>query len=127
MVRGQVVMCTATTHTVVKETATEAWQATSLPLSLSLLLPQSSQVRYLAAEGGIACKIVDSTFRSFVERELLIGNQLARIHFIIEVIWWTGLAPWEFQFPFPGSLTSTSLACSQVPDRARDPPGCPRR
>ena len=21
---------------------------------------------------------------------------------------WTGLAPWEFEFPFPGSLTSTS-------------------
>ena len=20
---------------------------------------------------------------------------------------WTGLAPWEFEFPFPGSLTST--------------------
>ena len=23
---------------------------------------------------------------------------------------WTGLAPWEFEFPFPGSLTSTFLA-----------------
>ena len=22
---------------------------------------------------------------------------------------WTGLAPWEFEFPFPGSLTSTFL------------------
>ena len=27
----------------------------------------------------------------------------------IEMIRWTGLAPWEFEFPFPGSLTSTSL------------------
>ena len=26
------------------------------------------------------------------------------------MIWWTGLAPWKFQFPFPGSLTSTFLA-----------------
>ena len=26
------------------------------------------------------------------------------------MIWWTGLAPWEFQFPFLGSLTSTFLA-----------------
>ena len=25
------------------------------------------------------------------------------------MIWWTGLAPWEFDFPFPGSLTSTFL------------------
>ena len=23
------------------------------------------------------------------------------------MIRWTGLAPWEFEFPFPGSLTST--------------------
>ena len=25
------------------------------------------------------------------------------------MIRWTGLAPWEFEFPFPGSLTSTCL------------------
>ena len=41
------------------------------------------------------------------ERESFIDNLLVRIHFIIEMIWWTGLAPWEFEFPFPGSLTST--------------------
>ena len=41
------------------------------------------------------------------EREFFIDNLLVRIHFIIEMIWWTGLAPWEFEFPFPGSLTST--------------------
>ena len=23
------------------------------------------------------------------------------------MIWWTSLAPWEFEFPFPGSLIST--------------------
>ena len=27
----------------------------------------------------------------------------------IVMIRWTGLAPWEFEFPFPGSLTSTFL------------------
>ena len=43
------------------------------------------------------------------ERELCIGNLLVRIHFIFEMIRWTGLAPWEFEFPFPGSLTSTFL------------------
>ena len=30
------------------------------------------------------------------EREFFIDNLLLRIHFIIEVIRWTGLAPWEF-------------------------------
>jgi len=26
------------------------------------------------------------------------------------MIRWTGLVPWEFEFPFPGSLTSTFLS-----------------
>jgi len=39
-----------------------------------------------------------------LEREFFIVNLLVRIHFIIVVIRWTGLAPWEFEFPFPGSL-----------------------
>ena len=38
------------------------------------------------------------------EREFFIGNLLVRIHLIIEMIWWTGLAPCEFEFPFPGSF-----------------------
>jgi len=42
------------------------------------------------------------------EREFFIDNLLVRIHFII-MIWWTGLAPWEFEFLFSGSLTSTFL------------------
>jgi len=36
-----------------------------------------------------------------------IDNLLVRNHFIIVMIRWTGLAPWEFELPFPGSLTST--------------------
>jgi len=39
-----------------------------------------------------------------------VDNLLVRIHFIIVMIRWTGLAPWEFEFPFPGSPTSTLLA-----------------
>ena len=35
-----------------------------------------------------------------VEREFFIDNVLVQIHFIIEMIWWTGLAPWEFESPF---------------------------
>ena len=45
-----------------------------------------------------------------LEREFFIGNLLVRIHFIIVMIRWTGLAPWQFEFPFSGSLTSTFLA-----------------
>ena len=41
------------------------------------------------------------------ERDLFIENLLVRIHVIIVMIRWTGLAPWEFESPFPGSLTST--------------------
>ena len=29
-------------------------------------------------------------------KEFFIENILVRIHFIIEIIWWTSLAPWEF-------------------------------
>ena len=44
-----------------------------------------------------------------IEREFFIDNLLVRIHFIIVIFRWTGLAPWEFEFPFPGSLTTSFL------------------
>ena len=40
------------------------------------------------------------------EREFFIDNLLVRIHFIIVMTRWTGLTPWEFEFPFQGSLPS---------------------
>ena len=43
------------------------------------------------------------------KREFSIDNLLVRIHLIIVLMWWIGLAPWEFEFPFRGSLTSTFL------------------
>ena len=43
------------------------------------------------------------------EREFSIDNLLVRIHFIILMMRWTSIASWEFEFPFPGSLTSTFL------------------
>ena len=46
------------------------------------------------------------------QREFFIDNLLVRIHFIIVMIRWTGLAPWEFEFPFTGSLTFTLLKYS---------------
>jgi hypothetical protein len=38
------------------------------------------------------------------EREASIDDLLVQIHFVTEMIRWTGLAPWEFEFPFTGSL-----------------------
>jgi len=55
-----------------------------------------------SAEGRPACCPAS-------EREFVIDDLLVRIHFIIVMIRWTGLAPWDFEFPFPGSLTSTFL------------------
>ena len=43
------------------------------------------------------------------ERDLFIDNLLVRIHFVVKMNWWTGLAPWVFEFPFPGSLISAFL------------------
>ena len=61
------------------------------------------------------------------EREFFIDNLLVRIHFIIVMIWWTGLAPWEFEFSFPGSLIPTFLVTGerlqqQAPPAARAAP-----
>ena len=33
------------------------------------------------------------------KRDFFIDNLLVRIHFIIVMIRWTGLAPWEFKYP----------------------------
>jgi len=48
------------------------------------------------------------------ERESFIDNLLVRMPFIIEMIWWTGLTPWMFKFPFPDSLTSSFLSSTCV-------------
>jgi len=48
----------------------------------------------------------------------LLVNLLVRIHFIFVMIRWTGLAPWELEFPFPGSLTSTFLGIVVTVSRA---------
>ena len=57
--------------------------------------------------------------------EFFIDNLLVRNHFIIAMIRWSGLAPCEFEFNFPGSFTSTFLVgCRMyrgVGDRVREP------
>ena len=46
------------------------------------------------------------------KRESFIDNLLVRIRFIIVMIRWTSLTPWAFEFPVPGSFTSTFLMLS---------------
>ena len=75
--------------------------------------------------GVEGCKIWDPGFGIQVERAFFIENLLVRIHSIIEMIWWTGLTPWEFEFPFPDSLISTFLGIrvfTDAPDSV-DPEG----
>jgi hypothetical protein len=54
-------------------------------------------------------RITSVSSRSEREREFFIGNPLVRIHLIIVMIRWTGLAPRDIEFLFPGSLTSIFL------------------
>ena len=60
------------------------------------------------------------------QREFLVDNLLVRIHFMIVMIRWTGLAPWKFEFPFPGSFTSTFLfnPTPQTQSVSSAPPSC---
>jgi len=44
------------------------------------------------------------------EREFFIDNLLVRIHFIVEMIRWTGLAPWEFELPLDTPTTVHTIA-----------------
>ena len=53
------------------------------------------------------------------ESEIFIYNLLVRIHLIIEMIWWTGLAPWEFEFLFHAALHLPSYP--QGSDEGRPP------
>ena len=61
---------------------------------------------------ALPARVVDGS-APLPEREFFIDNLLVRIHFIIVMIRWTGLAPWEFEFPFPGSPTSTFLGARE--------------
>ena len=53
------------------------------------------------------------------ETEFFIDNLLVRIHFIIVMIGRTGLASWEVEFPFPGSLTEGGARVSDTVFRTR--------
>ena len=48
------------------------------------------------------------------EKEFFMDDLLVRIHFIIVMIRWTGLAPWEFKFPFPVTYIFNLLAPGEL-------------
>ena len=50
----------------------------------------------------------------------MIDNLLVRIHFIIEMIWWTGLASWEFECCCPGRLIATFLYTQGILQKSLD-------
>jgi len=90
----------------------------SLSLKLSDIRVYEPQIRARLGTTAHFCEVVVLKLRGLgfgthhcpgPEREFFIDNLLVRIHFILEMIWWTGLAPWEFELPFPGSLISTFL------------------
>jgi len=54
------------------------------------------------------------------KKQFFTDNLLVRIHCIIVKIWWTGVAPWEFESPFTGSLIRTFLGFDG-PNSFRDP------
>jgi len=53
-------------------------------------------------------QLCEDNFMRTIQREFFIDSLLVRI-FIIVMIRWTGLTPWDFEFPFPGSLASIFL------------------
>ena len=50
------------------------------------------------------------------DTNFFIDDLLVRMHSVIEMIWWTGLAPWELEFSFPGSRISIFLAHAEMLD-----------
>ena len=45
------------------------------------------------------CFAVQPALATAPEKAFFIDHLLVRIHIISEIIWWTGLAPWEFEPP----------------------------
>ena len=61
---------------------------------------QMARSEWLKGDPQVGRPVQDSVLLSSHEREFCIDNLLVRIHFVVVMIRWTGLAPWEFDFPF---------------------------
>ena len=62
--------------------------------------------------------------RAAEERDSLIDSLLVHMHSISEMTWWTGLAPWDVEFPFP-SIAERCAAAAGV-DGSESRPVQPR-
>ena len=72
---------------------------------MSEVTPNGFRVKFQEwCQKPVGCDLQAS---GIIEEEFSMDNLTVRIRLIIEMIWWTGLALWEFEFPFPGSLRST--------------------
>ena len=70
-------------------------------------------------EGAVKSQDGQVASPSCEETEFFIDNLLVRIRFIIEMIWWTGLAPWALEYLFRGSLRILREASRGDPRRSR--------
>jgi len=73
-----------------------------------------SEVPLCRQEPAVLLLLRNRKVRAPTQREFFVDNLLVRIHFIIVVVRWTGLAPWEFEFPF---FPTQTILC-----RPRAPP-----
>jgi len=64
----------------------------------SVLAGGGANRRLLSSEAATLCKAFPGSFTEARPLRVLIDNLLVRIHFIIVMIRWTGLAPWEFHY-----------------------------
>ena len=78
------------------------------------LVFKAHRLLYHSTLGSRVIKKRREASASAKREESCIDNLLVRTHFITEMICWTGLAPWEFEFPFPGSLASTFQAAKII-------------
>ena len=66
------------------------------------------KMKYICIGQTVESILPKGMVRSAKARGSFIDSLLVRIHFIIAMIR-TGLAPWQSEFLFPGSLTTTLL------------------
>ena len=71
----------------------------SLSLSLSLSNTHSHSLSLTQAHAHTP-PAEPRSYSSLREKTFFIHNLMVRIHLIIQTIWWTGLALWEFELPF---------------------------
>ena len=71
--------------------------------------PDSRRCWKDCAPGGVGLVFL-VLFECVMRKSFLLTTYWSENHFIIVMIRWTGLAPWEFEFPIPGSLASNEEA-----------------